>query len=66
MMPKRCSTPNPCRFDSHCKHRQIPQHQCNGFFWPNNTGEACQSYELHTEPSKSEWGALPDRMGALE
>ena len=65
-MPKRCSTPNPCAFERHCKHRQIPLHQCNGHFWPNNTGEACQQYELHQTPSASKWGDLPDRMGALE
>ncbi len=45
-MARRCSTPNPCTFEKHCKHRQVPLHMCNGHFWPNNTGEACQQYEL--------------------
>ena len=65
-MPKRCSTPSFCIFEAHCAHRQIPMHMCNGFFWPPNTGEACQSYELHQTPSAEKWGDLPDRMGALE
>jgi hypothetical protein len=65
-MPKRCSTPSPCRFESHCAHRQVPLHQCNGHFWPTNTGEACQQYEMYEAPAREKWGDLPDRMGALE
>ena len=65
-MSKRCSTPAACSFESHCKHRQVPLHDCSGHFWPNNTGEACDVYELHCDPVESKWGDLPDRMGALE
>jgi hypothetical protein len=50
---KRCSTPSPCKFDDHCRHRQVPLHLCNGHFWPNNTGEACGHYELHA-PTEEE------------
>jgi hypothetical protein len=45
---KRCSIPMPCRFEDHCKHRQLPAHQSTGSFWPNGAGEACRHYELHT------------------
>jgi len=60
-MPKRCSTPSPCHFDHHCAHRQVPQHLCNGFFWPTNTGEACQQSELQQTPSAEKWGDGADR-----
>ena len=65
-MNKRCCTPMPCRFEHHCVHRQIPLRLCSGYFWPTNTGEACQQYELHQTLSAEKWGDLPDRMGALE
>lgn len=47
-MSKRCSTPMPCKFEDHCAHKQLPHAYSTGFFWPPNTGEDCQYYELHT------------------
>ncbi len=60
-MSKRCSTPLPCKFDDHCKHRQVPLSQCNGHFWPQNSGEDCKHYELHS-PTPEE---IAERMMRL-
>ena len=52
-MTRRCSTATPCKFEDHCKHRQVPFNSSNGFFWVDGTGEQCRHYELHT-PSEEE------------